>query len=317
MFATMKWGFLNIHKPLRMTSRDVVSKIERAVRPLKVGHAGTLDPLAEGVLVIGIGPATRLTEHVQALPKGYSATFHLGQTTETDDAEGRLSPQVDTQHLTRELIEQELTHFCGQIQQIPPRFSAVHVAGKRAYDLARSGQDFELTPKTVEVHQIALTKHANPDIELQIECGSGTYIRSLARDLGEKLQCGAYMSALTRTHIGPFHLDSALRLDSLPNGFSLADLQPLLLHPMLAFTESQRWVATRQAVVDLQHGKNISGDALQALHSTAESQPEIPAHACILNEDREVIAVAEFCPQTKLLRPRIGIPKHFLEAHSC
>jgi tRNA pseudouridine55 synthase len=208
-------GVLNVHKPAGMTSRDVVNRIARLVKPAKAGHAGTLDPLATGVLVVGIGAATRLVEYVQQMPKRYRGTFLLGRESTTEDVEGTLTEFADERQPTREELESAARTFVGTILQRPPQFSALKVAGRRAYDLARRGEQVDLEPREIVIHRLELGRYAYPEFELEIECGSGTYVRSLGRDLAEALECHAVMSKLERTAIGHFQIDSAISLDRL------------------------------------------------------------------------------------------------------
>ena len=193
------FGLLNIDKPRGLTSRDAVNRVERLVRPAKAGHAGTLDPLATGVLVICVGQATRLIQYVQQMRKQYRATFLLGCTSESDDTERELVAIPNAIVPTLEQIDAALPQFMGDIQQRPPAHSAIKIGGKRAYKLARKGADFELAERTVTIHQINLLRYEYPELELDVECGSGTYIRSLGRDLGAASGIGGVMSALERT----------------------------------------------------------------------------------------------------------------------
>lgn len=209
------FGLLNINKPAGTTSRKVVDHVVRLVRPAKAGHAGTLDPLATGVLVVCVGRATRLIEMVQSQTKVYRARFLLGRRSDTDDVEGTVVDVVPRPAVTREQIEAFLPRFIGRIQQVPPQYSAVHVGGRRAYDLARRGESVELQPRTVVVHRLALTGLSSDELELEIECGSGTYVRSIGRDLGDLLGCGAVMSGLVRTRVGPFRIEEAACLEEL------------------------------------------------------------------------------------------------------
>jgi tRNA pseudouridine55 synthase len=208
-------GLLNLHKPVGLTSRDVVNRIGRLIRPHKAGHAGTLDPLASGVLLVCVGKATRLIPYVQDRSKTYRAAFELGKTSDTDDAEGTITETGCLRALTREEVEHVLPRFVGRISQLPPRYSAVHVEGRRAYDLARQGKEFEIAPREVEIHSLNLVDWSFPHVTLDVVCGSGTYIRALGRDLGETLGCGAYMTALVRTAVGEFSIADALELDAL------------------------------------------------------------------------------------------------------
>lgn len=203
-------GLLNIDKPAGITSRDAVNLVERLARPAKVGHAGTLDPLATGVLVICVGSGTRLIEYVQRMPKCYTGTFLLGQSSATEDTDGPVTLLPDPPIPTAAQIEAAAEKFVGSILQRPPIFSALKVAGQRAYDLARRGETVELKPRPIEVYSMKVARYVYPELVLEIECGSGTYIRSLGRDLAESLGTAAVMSALVRTAIGPWMLDTAV-----------------------------------------------------------------------------------------------------------
>ena len=208
-------GFLNIAKPAGLTSRDVVDRVVRLVRPEKAGHAGTLDPLATGVLVVGVGSAVRLIEYVQQMPKSYTGTFLLGRSSDTEDVEGQVVERIEPPVPTAAAIEEAARTLTGPIMQRPPAYSALKVAGRRAYALARSGQTVELAPRPITIHALRVVRYAYPELVLDIECGSGTYVRSLGRDLAESLGTAAVMSALVRTAIGSFRLPEAIALEEL------------------------------------------------------------------------------------------------------
>ncbi|MDR1958090.1 MAG: tRNA pseudouridine(55) synthase TruB [Planctomycetaceae bacterium] len=208
-------GIIVLYKPQGETARKTVSRVQRLARPAKAGHAGTLDPLAEGVLVGCVGKATRLIEVIHLLPKRYTATFQLGVTSDTEDIEGKLTPLEHPSVPTLATVEDVLPRFIGRIMQRPPRFSAMKINGKRAYHLARKGEMFELSPREIEVFQIEILEYRYPKLMLGIECGSGTYIRSLGRDIAGSLNTGAVMTALTRNRIGPFTLENAVTPDFL------------------------------------------------------------------------------------------------------
>jgi len=204
-------GWLVIDKPQRITSRGALDRIKRWFpRKTKIGHTGTLDPLATGVLVVAIGEATKLAEKVQAMPKVYRATVRLGATSDTDDADGEVVESVVNEIPTEEQVRNALPQFLGTIQQLPPQFSALKVEGRRAYDLARKGHEVTLQPRPVTVYSIELRSYDWPLIELDIECGKGTYIRSIARDLGEALGVGGMIEQLRRTKVGPFAVEQAI-----------------------------------------------------------------------------------------------------------
>ncbi|HEX5691816.1 MAG TPA: tRNA pseudouridine(55) synthase TruB, partial [Roseiflexaceae bacterium] len=212
----MLHGFLNIDKPAGPTSHDVVARVRRIARQKRVGHAGTLDPAATGVLVVGLGQATRLIEYVQdATSKRYHSVVFLGATTTTDDAEGEIIARAPLPALDSQAIEAALAAFRGTILQVPPMFSALHHEGRRLHELARAGQIVERAARPVTIEQLHLLDWSPPLLTLDVVCGKGTYIRSLARDVGEALGCGGYLQALRRTAVGTFTVADAVSLETL------------------------------------------------------------------------------------------------------
>lgn len=208
-------GFINAYKPPGPTSHDIVARARRILgRDTKVGHAGTLDPFAEGVLVLCIGAATRLAEYVQQTPKAYRAEFTLGARSNTDDIDGQITLSPGAAAVEDTAVREALTKFVGTIRQVPPSHSAVHFNGRRAYQAARAGEELELTARDVRVDSIELLEYAWPRLRADIRCGSGTYIRSIARDLGESLGVGAYCSALVRTAVGEFRMEDSVRMEN-------------------------------------------------------------------------------------------------------
>jgi tRNA pseudouridine55 synthase len=227
------FGFLNVDKPYGLTSHDVVGKIRRGLRIKKVGHAGTLDPLATGVLVICLGQATRLSEYVMNTRKRYTAHITLGKSTTTYDAEGDVVAQQPASHITADDIEAILPCFMGRIKQLPPMYSAIKKDGKKLYELARAGETVEIQPRDVNIHNLNILSIAPSEstvsLMLDVECGSGTYIRSLAHDIGVALGVGAYLSDLRRTQSGSFLGDNALTLDSFLTETALSHIPALSL----------------------------------------------------------------------------------------
>ena len=205
-------GLLNINKSTGMTSMAVVRRIKSLTRQGRVGHGGTLDPAASGVLPIFLGQATRAMEYLVNGTKSYSLVVYLGVSTDTYDSLGNVTDTRDPSHITLEDVERALDSFNGIIYQVPPMYSALKQKGQRLYDLARSGVEVEREPRKVEVSQIRLLEWSTPTISLEVECGRGAYMRSLAHDLGTTLGCGAHLKSLVRVRTGPFHLDDALSL---------------------------------------------------------------------------------------------------------
>lgn len=248
------FGILNIDKPSGVTSRDAVNRVQRLTgRKTKVGHAGTLDPLASGVLVVCIGPATRLIEYVQRMRKRYHGTFLLGRSSETEDIEGEVTVERDARVPTLAEIQDVLPGFIGRIEQRPPAYSALKVAGRRAYDLARAGKQIELEARTIEVHDLRVAAYEYPQLELQIECGSGTYVRSLGRDVAASLNTVAVMSALRRTAIGNFTLKEACALDEL----TAENFEQHLLPATAAVADLPAVTLTDDELRDISHGLPI------------------------------------------------------------
>ncbi len=213
---------LYINKPYEWTSFGLVNKVryflcrKQGVKKLKVGHAGTLYPLATGVMILCTGKATKRIEEFQYHTKEYVATLQLGATTPSYDLEHEIDATYPTEHITKELVEETLKTFVGTIEQVPPSFSACKVNGKRAYDLARKGKDVELKPKTLVIDEIELLECRLPEIKIRVVCSKGTYIRALARDIGEALQSGAHLTALERTRVGDVTLADCIPLDDFP-----------------------------------------------------------------------------------------------------
>lgn len=228
-------GLLVLDKPGGMTSRDAVNRAQRWFpRRTKIGHTGTLDPLATGVLVLCLGPATRLAEYVQRMRKAYRSTFVLGARSDSDDADGTVAPTPGAADPGESAVREGLARLVGTLSQVPPAYSAAHVEGQRAYDLARRGEEVKLDARAVEVYGIDLLRYEWPELDVEVRCGMGTYIRSLARDLGEALGVGGYVRVLRRTRVGPFAPEQAAPLDAtpdqagaklLPSALALAELE--------------------------------------------------------------------------------------------
>lgn len=213
---------LAIYKPYTWTSFQIVNKVryhlsrQFGVKRFKVGHAGTLDPLATGVLLVCTGKATKRIEELQSHTKEYIADIMLGATTPSFDMEHPVNATYPVEHITEDMVKETLQQFVGNIAQRPPLFSACKVDGKRAYDLARKGSDLELAPKQVQIDEIELLECNLPQIKIRVVCGKGTYIRSLARDIGETLESGAYLTGLTRTRVGEHRVENCINPDEFP-----------------------------------------------------------------------------------------------------
>jgi tRNA pseudouridine55 synthase len=270
-------GVLVVDKPAGWTSHDVVGRVRRLAGTRKVGHAGTLDPMATGVLVLGIGRATRLLGHLALTDKAYDATIRLGATTVTDDAEGELVEQRDASGVTDASLVAGLAALTGELQQVPSSVSAVKVDGVRSYARVRAGESVQLAARQVTVSRFDLRERRGDDLDVSVECTSGTYVRALARDLGQALGVGGHLTALRRTRVGPFDLDQARTLEQ-----AAEELGVVPLDAAVAVSFPQR-VLTEQEAQALSYGKRLApsgrGGALGAF---------APDGRCIaLLEDRD------------------------------
>jgi tRNA pseudouridine55 synthase len=287
-------GLLVLDKPPGITSRDAVDRAQRWFpRGTRVGHTGTLDPLATGVLVLCVGHATRLTEYVQAMGKVYVAVVRLGARSTTDDAEGPITPAAVDRPPGRWELDGALPSFIGHVRQVPPAYSAAKLAGQRAYDLARQGQEPDLAPRTVRVDRIDVLEFDYPDLRLEVRCGKGTYIRSLARDLGEALGCGAYLTGLRRTSVGSF-----TSVDAVPPDTDAAAARARLRPLADAVTELPRLAIPAAAVTRLRQGQRVPFDSAQMASGIPPSTV-----VAVLDEAGNLAAVAATDATGMVLRP--------------
>ncbi len=208
-------GIVVVNKPSGMTSHDVVSRVRHIFRMKRVGHAGTLDPLATGVLIVLLGRCTKLFKEFEAYDKGYKASMILGTKTTTADIEGKILQQVDYSQVTREQFENIMQEFRGNILQVPPMVSAIKVNGKRLYELARKGIEVKREPRSITIHDLQLVDFILPRVTFYVECSKGTYVRQLAEDMAERLNNIACISEIERTRVGPFHIEEAVALEDL------------------------------------------------------------------------------------------------------
>ena len=255
---TLPPGFLIVDKPGGATSFSMVSLVRRLSGVRRVGHAGTLDPLASGVLPIAVGAATRLIEYLDDAAKTYVAVVRLGAATTTYDAEGEVTDTHDASAVSRDEVESTLRDFVGEIEQVPPRFSALKVAGKPMYAYAREGAAVTPQPRRVRIDSIRLLRYANPDAEIEVVCGKGTYIRSLAHDLGARLGCGAHLAALRRTSSGGFTLAEAHTPADLAAADEHGQLEALLLAPDRAVERRPAAIFAATSVATMEAGQDVS-----------------------------------------------------------
>ncbi len=268
-------GILNMHKAIGMTSHDVVARVRKLIKQRRVGHTGTLDPAASGVLPICVGQATRMAEYLSESGKAYEATITLGVVTDTYDAEGTVLRTANTDGITLDNLQMALSSFIGQQQQIPPRYSAIKIQGQPAYKRVRAGEEIELAARSVEITELRLLRWNSPQLTLAIECSKGTYIRSLAYDLGEKLGCGAHMSGLVRTRSGPFTLADSITLEQLAEAVEQQTVSHLLFPADKAVQHLPQLFIDDETVKHVLHGNafqhNIQANEADALARVYDS----------------------------------------------
>ncbi|GAB4570655.1 MAG: tRNA pseudouridine(55) synthase TruB [Anaerolineae bacterium] len=269
MSAEDVFGFLNLNKPVGPTSHDVVARVRRLTHVRKVGHAGTLDPLASGVLVICLGPATRLSDYAMHTTKQYRATVRLGAVTDTYDAEGQVVAEYSVPALDRAAIEAALARFQGEIEQVPPMYSAIKQGGKKLYELARAGQEVARPPRKVTIEHIELVTLDLPELVLDVTCSSGTYIRSLAHDLGAALGTGAYLAGLVRTASGPFHIQDAVTLEDFEDAVQAGNWRQLVLPPDIALQALPAVHLTPEQAAGVLHGQGFPAPATASSEARA------------------------------------------------
>jgi tRNA pseudouridine55 synthase len=251
-------GILVVDKPVGLTSHDVVEIIRKGTNIRRAGHTGTLDPRASGVLVVLVGPAVRLSEFVSASDKRYQAIIRLGGTTDTYDADGRFTGQTRAAvNITETQFNEALQRFVGEIEQTPPPYSAVKVQGRRAYDMARQGEDVELAPRKINVYHLEVLEWAPPEVVVDVHCSSGTYVRSLANDLGAALGCGAYLVGLRRTKSGRFSLRDAIPLRKLQEAFVTGNWYQYLIPAAEALADWKAVELNPDEVEEVKHGHRV------------------------------------------------------------
>jgi tRNA pseudouridine55 synthase len=272
-------GVLVVDKPVGMTSHDVVQAIRTGTGLRRAGHTGTLDPRASGVLVILVGPAVRLSEFVSASDKRYQAIIRLGSTTDTFDADGKFTHSNEVVNVTEEQFEKVLNTFIGEIEQTPPPYSAVKVQGRKAYEMARQGEEVDLAPRKITVHHLEVLEWAPPEVVIDVHCSSGTYVRSLANDLGNSLGCGAYLVGLRRTKSGRFSLRDATPLRKLQEAFHAGNWYQYLIPAAEALAEWPAIELSPDDVEDVRHGHRVKAlaDAQPGMVRGVSTQGELVA----------------------------------------
>jgi tRNA pseudouridine55 synthase len=306
----MTHGLLILDKPPGLTSRDALDRAAKWFpRKTKIGHAGTLDPLATGVLVLAVGHATRLVEYVQAMPKIYRTRIRLGATSATDDADGTVTANPTAAPVSEPTLRAALDRFIGDVEQVPPAYSAARVEGRRAYDLARGGALVELAARRVRIDRIELREYVWPDLELEVHCGKGTYIRSIARDLGTALGVGGYVTVLRRLRIGPFAVEDAVALEAdveTARGKLLPMVVAVIGLPVIRVTANDtKRLRNGQTVCLGERHRLLTSPALKAEGEPLPSAPE-DGEVAVMDDAGELVAVCRMTSGD--LRPVKVIP---------
>lgn len=285
-------GVLVVDKPIGLTSHDVVQVIRRGTGIRRAGHTGTLDPRASGVLVILIGPAVRLSEYVSASDKRYQATIRLGSSTDTYDSEGTITSSASVDDITEDYFNEVLQRFVGEIEQVPPPYSAVKVQGRKAYDMAREGEEFELIPRIINVYSLEILEWALPEVVIDVYCSSGTYVRSLANDLGKQLGTGAHLVGLRRTKSGRFTLRDAVPLRRLQEAFDAGNWYRFLIPAAEAMADWPMVELDADQVELVRHGHRVPAD------------PEMKGLARGVSQQGDLVALLEVDAETQEWQPR-------------
>jgi len=285
-------GVLVVDKPVGLTSHEVVQIIRRGTNIRRAGHTGTLDPRASGVLIVLIGPAVRLSEYVSASDKRYQAIIRLGATTDTFDADGSFTSKDQMVEITEDQFDTALKSFVGEIIQTPPPYSAVKVHGRPAYDMARKGEEVVLEPRKIQVYSLDLLEWAPPEAVIDVYCSSGTYVRSLANDMGTKLSCGAYLTGLRRTKSGRFTLRDAVPLRKLREAFDAGNWYQYVIPAAEALSDWPAVELNNEQVEAVRHGHRVA------------AQPEDKGMARGISEAGELVALLEVDPATQEWQPR-------------
>lgn len=287
-------GVLVIDKPVGMTSHDVVQIVRRGTGIRRAGHTGTLDPRASGVLVVLVGPAVRLSEFVSASDKRYQAIIRLGERTDTYDADGEVIARSPVD-ITYDMLEEALDQFEGTVEQVPPAYSAKKINGKKAYELAREGKDVDIEPKEIDVYHLELLEWDPPEAVVDVYCSSGTYVRSLANDLGDVLNCGGQLVGLRRTKSGEFALRDAVHLRKLQEAFDNGDWYKYLIPAAEALNDWPSRELTFEEVDLVRHGHRVP----------ALEEPDDPDNwVRAVSQQGELVALMEYVPEDKEWQPR-------------
>jgi tRNA pseudouridine55 synthase len=287
-------GNFNVHKPTGMTSHDVVAKMRKLLKQRRVGHAGTLDPAASGVLPICVGQGTRVAEYLSESGKAYRATIICGVETDTYDVEGEVTRTASTEMLDLAGLEAALEHFRGPQMQIPPRYSAIKIQGQAAYKRARAGEELALEARPIEITRLEIVAWHNPTLTLDVECSKGTYIRSLAYDLGRALGCGAHLGGLVRTRSGPFRLEESVTLADLETASAEGTLASYLQPADRALAQYPALHLTADEAVRVKHGNPFAYALEHGIYTLGR----------VYNAEGGFIAIAEWRPELGKWQPK-------------
>lgn len=288
-------GVLVVDKPPMMTSHDVVQVVRRGTGIRRIGHIGTLDPRASGVLVLLVGPAVRLSEFLITDAKRYEAMIRFGAVSDTYDADGKVVPTGVEPVLDEETVLRAMERFTGSITQRPPNYSALKIKGRKAYELARAGEEFEIPEREVTVYDFDLLEFNPPDIFVEVFCSSGTYIRSLAHDLGKELGCGAYLTELRRTKSGRFSMRQAVTLDELKKAFEDGDWYQYLIPAIESLDDFPEVVLDETLELAVRHGQRVA---------VSDVEPNQDGYGKGISLQGELVAILEYDKEGESWKPK-------------
>ncbi|HUU51759.1 MAG TPA: tRNA pseudouridine(55) synthase TruB [Candidatus Heimdallarchaeota archaeon] len=304
-------GILLINKPPRLTSHDVVQKVRKILGIQKVGHFGTLDPMATGLMIVAVGKATRFFSFYSKLNKVYRGQIRLGFATNTYDADGTPSTAEKANFPSEETLLKYMADLTGEIEQIPPLFSAKKFKGKPLYVLARKNQDVKPRPVTIQIYYFRLVSYDPPFIEFEAACSSGSYMRSLAHDLGQSLQCGAHLSQLKRTAIGDFHIQSSITLEALGKLVQETKIEKIFIPLESVLPEFPKIILNEEGVALAKNGNMVFSEHIHALSRESFNFPDTqtePVQICrLFNQDGRLLALGKFQPEKNGLHPYLVI----------
>jgi len=304
-------GILLINKPPRLTSHDVVQKVRKILGIQKVGHFGTLDPMATGLMIVAVGKATRFFSFYSKLNKVYRGQIRLGFATNTYDADGTPSTAENANFPSKETLLKYMADLAGEIEQIPPLFSAKKFKGKPLYVLARKNQDVKPRPVTIQIYYFRLVSYNAPFIEFEAACSSGTYMRSLAHDLGQSLQCGAHLSQLKRTAIGDFHIQSSITLEALGKLVQETKIEKIFIPLESVLPEFPKIILNEEGVALAKNGNMVFSEHIHVLSRVSFNFPDTqtePVQICrLFNQDGRLLALGKFQPEKNGLHPYLVI----------